>query len=365
MAREKEKTAEPAKTGTPKSAVDALVSRRGDKPSIFDLLVPQIQAALPKHLDAARFMRLTLTALRAKPDLAKDQPSLLASIMLAAQVGLELDPVLGYAYLVPYKGKVTLQIGYKGYLLLARQSSLVADMHADYVVEGDEFDYSYGSRKFLHHKPAKNRLVPLKPGDDGVWQLERPLVGAYMFTTLRGGGEEFIFLDESEILARRNASAAWRSGYDTPWKSHPWAMYRKTAVRAWAPQGPMQVQRLAGVEDFQDRGYVPRVDVAQLALPPAPEGLEIDLVPAEMELEPAVPTPTSKLDAFVAKLSTYLGPAQAEALRAYAREKGVAIERVEELWGCPLQEVTVGEGMDAETEVRDTIDDLAEKAGKA
>lgn len=283
------KTVDP-KQGTPKAAVDALVSKRGEKPSVFDLLVPQVAAALPKHLDAGRFMRLALTALRTKPDLAKDQPSLLASIMLAAQVGLELDPVLGYAYLVPYKGKVTLQIGYKGYMLLARQSGLLADMHADYLIEGDEFDYSYGSRKFLHHKPGRDRLAV-----DGNGNLVRPLVGAYMFTTLRGGGEEFIVLDESEILARRNTSASWKNGGDTPWKSHPWAMYRKTAIRAWAPQGPMQVQRLAGVEDFQDRGYVPRLDLERLALPPSPDGLDIDLTPAE---EPEPITPKSKLDDF-------------------------------------------------------------------
>lgn len=294
------KTNADPKQGTPKAAVDALVSKRGDKPSVFDLLIPQVQAALPKHLDAGRFMRLALTALRTKPDLAKDQPSLLASIMLAAQVGLELDPVLGYAYLVPYKGKAQLQIGYKGYMLLARQSGLLADMHADYVVEGDEFDFAYGSRRFLHHKPVnKNRLVTVKQGPDGVWQLERPLVGAYMHTTLRGGGEEFVYLDESEILQRRASSASWRAhvekGFDTFWATHPWAAYRKTAIRAWAPQGPMQVQRLAGVEDFQDRGYVPRIDLERLALPPAPEGLEIDLTPTE---EPEAVTPASKLDEF-------------------------------------------------------------------
>lgn len=100
---------------------------------------------------------------------------------------------------------------------------------------------------------------------------------------------------------------------------------------------------------------------------------------------PSAVVATSKLDAFAAKheaggaqiidvaaalaiadrpKSSTLTPAQIEGLRAYAKDKGVALERVEELWACPLVDVKVGEGMDAETEVRDVIDDLAEKAGK-
>ena len=48
-----------------------------------------------------------------------DRGSLLASAMSAAMVGLEINPVLGHGYLVPFKGKVQFIPGYGGYSLVA------------------------------------------------------------------------------------------------------------------------------------------------------------------------------------------------------------------------------------------------------
>jgi len=265
----------------------------------LELCKPQIAAALPRGLglDAARFVRLVVTVLRGKPELTRDLPSLFGSVMLAAQVGMELDPTLGHAFLVPYKGKCTLQIGYRGYYFAGRKSGMLREIHADYVSAVDLLEYSYGTGRELRHKPGANRLA-----DDGKGGLVHPLVGAYCYTELVGGGVEFVVLDESEVMRRRNSSASWKSGGDSAWKTHPWTMWRKSAVRAWGPQGPLSVQRMALIEDLQDRGIVGQVsreltEGSAAALAAAP--LEVEFSPVEPE---AVGNPaTAKLDEFAAR----------------------------------------------------------------
>src|SRR6185369_356853 len=63
---------------------------------------PQIRMALPRHLDADRMLRISMTSIRRTPALLSCNPqSLLGAIMQASQLGLEPDGVLGLAYLIP------------------------------------------------------------------------------------------------------------------------------------------------------------------------------------------------------------------------------------------------------------------------
>lgn len=102
---------------------------------------------------------------------------------------------------------------------------------------------------------------------------------------------------------------------------------------------------------------------------------------------PAEVVATGKLDAFAAKRqeaeggklppntvilakdpfdprapSPSLTPTQVEDIRAKAEEAGIPISAIEEAWGCNLAEITVGEGMDAETEVLEFVQEQAEEA---
>jgi len=61
-----------------------------------------ITAALPKHMDTDRLVRIVWTAIRMNPNLFKcSKDSLIAAVMQSAQLGLE-PGVLGQAYLIPY-----------------------------------------------------------------------------------------------------------------------------------------------------------------------------------------------------------------------------------------------------------------------
>ena len=115
---------------------------------------PQMEAALPRHMTPDRMARIALTQLRVTPKLFNStSESFYGSLMAASQLGLE-PGVNGQCYLVPYGTTCTLIPGWRGFMeLLSRTERASAWTHAVY--EGDEFDYEFGDKPFVHHKPGK------------------------------------------------------------------------------------------------------------------------------------------------------------------------------------------------------------------
>lgn len=190
---------------------------------------PAIERALPKYLDTERFVRIVLTELKRTPRLLECTPdSLLGSMMLSAQLGLEPGP-LGHVYLVPFKRKVTFILGYKGMIHLANRSGLLKEIVARPVFEGDGFGYSYRDTgdKFLHE--------PCPPADRGGVSL------FYGRARMRSGGTlvHVMYPEEIEARAKRSPAYAAKEG---PWITDRIAMSCKTVVRAMQPWLPLSAE---------------------------------------------------------------------------------------------------------------------------
>ena len=113
----------------------------------------QLELALPKHLNADRMVRLSLTAFSQNPALQKCDPkTIFGSIIVASQLGLEIG-VNGQGYLVPYKDKCTFVPGWKGLVDLANRGGRCT-VWTGAVYEGDEFDYMLGDSPYCKHKPC-------------------------------------------------------------------------------------------------------------------------------------------------------------------------------------------------------------------
>lgn len=135
-----------------------------DFPSLLASYKGQLAAALPKHMNADRMVRIALTAFRQNPGLAQCEPtSVFASCIVASQLGLEIG-VLGHAYLVPYtksfkddKGgwqkrkECQLIPGWRGMVDLVSRAGK-ASVWTGAVYEGDTFDYQMGDRPFITHR---------------------------------------------------------------------------------------------------------------------------------------------------------------------------------------------------------------------
>ncbi len=208
----------------------------GGKVTVADLLQkmkPELERALPKHLDADRLIRIAMTEMRRNPELLSCEiKSLLGAIMQAAQLGLE-PGLLGHCYLIPFKNRkngtkeVQFVIGYKGLIDLVRRSGEVETIKAEAVYENDEFEFEYGLDERLRHKP-------LLFGDRGK------LIGFYAYAKFKDGGHAFHVMSVEEINRIRDKySRAKESG---PWREEYESMAKKTVIRQLIKYLPISIE---------------------------------------------------------------------------------------------------------------------------
>lgn len=216
---------------------------------MLNRMVPEIQRALPKHMDADRIARIAMTVLRKDPKLGQCTPeSFMGALLTASQLGLE-PGASGEAYLVPYRGECTLIVGYQGYAKLFWQHPMAKHLDAQAVYERDEFDYEYGLEPHLRHKPAL--------GDRG------DVIAYYAVATLTSGASAFVVLSPTDVRKLRGGKTGGNGGIADPMH---W-MEKKTAVRQLVKLLPKSTD-LARAEEWDEKV---RTDLREDAIdaPPA------------------------------------------------------------------------------------------------
>ena len=211
---------------------------------------PEIEKALPSHMNADRMARIALTTIRTNPKLLEcNVPSLLGAVMQAAQLGLE-PGLVGHCYLVPFKNNkagttdVQFIIGYKGMIDLARRSGNIESLYAHEVCENDHFEYEYGLEPKLVHKPAMK--------DRGN------LIGVYAVAKFKDGGYQFEFMPKEEIERRKGYSKTAKFG---PWVTDYVEMAKKTVIRHMWKYLPISVE----IQETASKDEVVRKDVTSEA----------------------------------------------------------------------------------------------------
>ncbi len=177
----------------------------------------QLAVALGEAMDPNRMIRLAVTAMQSTDLQECSMVSIANSVMLAAQLRLEINTSLGHAWLIPYKRQCTFQPGYRGLIELAHRSGSVHDVTAHLVYEKDVFDLEYGDAPRCFHKPA------LK--DRGEW------IGAYCSVRYKEGPPNALFMFKDEIEAIRDKASQSKNSDYSPWKKYPDEMVRKTPTK--------------------------------------------------------------------------------------------------------------------------------------
>jgi recombination protein RecT len=125
-------------------------------PELLERMKPEIARALPKHLNAERMTRIALTEFRKAPKLGEcNLRTVFGAIITLSQLGLE-PGVLGQSYLIPYGKECQGIPGWQGLADLVSRAGR-ASVWTGAVFEGDLFDYAYGDRPFITHKPDESR----------------------------------------------------------------------------------------------------------------------------------------------------------------------------------------------------------------
>lgn len=211
-----------------------------------------LERALPKLIPVDKMIQVALSSISRNPKLLGcSRRSLMGSILESAQLGLVLDGLLGQAYLIPYGGQATLQIGYKGYIALASRSVQVSHISAQPVYAADQFNYTLGTSTSIEHKPSLT--------DRGQ------LIAAYAVVHYASGGTDAEIVTPEDIAVAKKASkTAQRS--DSPWQSHEPEMWRKTAIRKLCKRVPLspELTRAATLDEYGD--FVPGVVQPHVAI---------------------------------------------------------------------------------------------------
>lgn len=235
------------------------VAQRGpaDLKAQIKSMEAQFQLAMPKGVEAAQLVRDAMTVLSANPKLAECEPkSVLGALMTCAQLGLR-PGVLGQAWVIPFKGKGQLVIGYQGLMALAHRSGDIASTRAQIVYERDHFDYEYGLDDRLVHKPFRG-------GDRG------DAVAYYCVVKTKAGGVLWDVLERADAEAHRDKFAMARSGGKIigPWVDHFDAMALKTVIMRvlkLAPRSTELVQAMR-VDDSVRVDLTPTTDPTEVSM---------------------------------------------------------------------------------------------------
>lgn len=201
----------------------------------------QIAQALPKGLTADRMVRVVLTAMNKNPKLLEcSKETIWESVLNCSALGLFPD-ALGRAYLVPYKGKCQLIIGYKGLIDLAYRSERIASINIQIVRQGDEF-----TREPMSMPPIRHRIIE----NDG--DTFREMTHVYSVVYLKGCEHPSIeVMTLREVQEIRSRSMSKDSG---PWVTDFEEMAKKTVFRRHSKILPMSAE-LAQAMSVDDDQY--------------------------------------------------------------------------------------------------------------
>ena len=202
-----------------------------DISTVIESMRPQIAQALPKHLTADRVIQMATTLIAQNPKIAEcSASSLMGAVMQASILGFKPVSALGECYFVPYGGEVQFQVGYKGYISLARKSGNLETIHSFVVRKDDDFEYELGLHPILKHIPN---------GSDG------DITHAYAVVKYKDGGYNFVVLSRQEIERLR-----CRSPFQKPdkvlgaWKTDYEAMCKAKAIKQLAKFMPSEIEDL-------------------------------------------------------------------------------------------------------------------------
>ena len=184
---------------------------------------------------ARQFVADITTVVSQNPLLQDCEPgTILSAGLMASSLKLPLSQSLGFAYVIPYKTKATLQLGYKAYIQLAQRSGQfkrlgVKEVHEGEVVGQDEF----GDDIFkFDHKFDSNKVI-----------------GYFAYFELLNGFKKTMYWTIDQCLAH---GKRYSKSYDKLWTENPGAMCQKTVLKLLLSRyAPLSVEMVKAIQSDQ------------------------------------------------------------------------------------------------------------------
>lgn len=174
---------------------------------------------------AAQYMASIINAVAANAKLQQcDAGSVMSAALVAATYNLPIDGNLGFAAIVPYRGKAQFQMMYKGFVQLAIRSGQYAKMGCSEVYEDEIASYNpvRGEVTFVEDF---SECTQRKSGDASK------IVGYYAYFALKSGFEKELYMSREEIEAHAKKYSQSYKYNDGIWVTDFTAMAKKTVLK--------------------------------------------------------------------------------------------------------------------------------------
>lgn len=165
---------------------------------------------------SAAFMSSIISATKSNKMLSSADPmSVISSAMVAATLDLPINPSLGMAHIVPYKGQAQFQIGWKGVVQLALRSGQYKTINLTPVLEGQLVGYN----RFTGEMEFQEESISDKA------------IGYLLYFKLINGYEKFFYMTREECQQHaKKFSATYKKGFGV-WADDFDAMALKTVAK--------------------------------------------------------------------------------------------------------------------------------------
>jgi recombination protein RecT len=211
-----------------------------------DEVVQRFSEVLGDH-QANGYIAGVLIAVAGNTELQKcNANSIIGSALRAATMRLSVDPSVGQAYLVPFKGKnkdgswtnnATLIVGYKGIYQMAIRTGKYRFINLITVYEGETV--------------VEDRMTGLHKLDGNMTSINP--IGYILYFKLLSGYEKTFYMSCEECEAH---GAKYSKTFANPaslWKKDPHVMYKKTVMRMglikWGYLDPSDIMAMSASDD--------------------------------------------------------------------------------------------------------------------
>jgi recombination protein RecT len=208
--------------------------------------LPKMLEALPK--DAIQRFKQAALAVVMNPNVADCTPESVASAVYAcARLNLIPDPVLKQAYIIPFKKKATVVLGYPGLIDLARRACPGLEVNTGVVYDNDDYTLTGGKNPDLLIRKYH-------------WQKgEEPGEVAFSFGTFKSPEAS----DYTLVVVPRyklDAIAAAKGGNGSPWLTNFPEMAEKTAIRRMSRLWTLSPERREDARRFREALAIDEAD---------------------------------------------------------------------------------------------------------
>lgn len=170
--------------------------------------------------------------------------SIITAALQAASLRLSCDPQMKQAYLVPFKGRAVLIVGYKGLQDMAIRTGQYRSIHVHRLEhQRVEFDPLTGAARL------ETILGDKQPGYVASFQMVN-------------GFAKSVYMTVEEIHDHAKQYSAGYARKDGAWQTNPEAMERKTVLRRLLSQwGYLDPADAATLHEIEDREYMDPAEI--------------------------------------------------------------------------------------------------------